>query len=49
LDEGWRVGVFHLIGENEVVAEKGTGMGKRFLINYAYNFLRKNLRQTESV
>ncbi|KAE8009549.1 hypothetical protein FH972_005980 [Carpinus fangiana] len=49
LDEAWRAGVVHLIGENEVVAGKGAGIGKRFLINYAYNFLRKNLRQTENV
>ncbi|GLT66553.1 hypothetical protein SLA2020_389110 [Shorea laevis] len=49
LDEAWRAGVVHLIGENEVVAGKGAGIGKRFLINYAYNFLRKNLRQAENV
>jgi KUP system potassium uptake protein len=49
LDEAWRAGVVHLIGENEVVAGKGAGIGKRFLINYAYNFLRKNLSQTENV
>ncbi|GLT66554.1 hypothetical protein SLA2020_389120 [Shorea laevis] len=48
LDEAWLAGVVHLIGENEVVAEKGAGVGKRFLINYAYNFLRKNVRQTEN-
>ncbi|KAG6647810.1 potassium transporter 5-like [Carya illinoinensis] len=44
-----RAGVVHLIGENEVVAGKGAGLAKRFLINYGYNFLKKNLRQTENV
>ncbi|XP_062144754.1 potassium transporter 5-like [Alnus glutinosa] len=49
LDEAWRAGVVHLIGNNEVVAGKEAGIVKRFLINYAYNFLRKNLRQSENV
>jgi KUP system potassium uptake protein len=49
LDEAWRAGVVHLIGNNEVVAGKEAGIGKRFLINYAYNFLRKNLRESENV
>lgn len=49
LDEAWRNGVVHLIGENEVVAGKGAGIGKRLLINYGYNFLKRNLRQTENV
>ncbi|KAK4781407.1 hypothetical protein SAY86_015509 [Trapa natans] len=37
--------VVHLIGETEVVAEKGAGIWKRVLIEYAYNFLKKNVRQ----
>ncbi|KAK2649387.1 hypothetical protein Ddye_016876 [Dipteronia dyeriana] len=49
VEKAWRAGVVHLIGENEVVASKGAGIGKRVLIDYAYNFLKKNLRQSEKV
>lgn len=45
IDKAWRSGVVHLIGENEVIAAKGAGIAKRILIDYAYNFLKKNLRQ----
>ena len=48
-NQALRAGIVHLIGENEVVAGKGAGIGKRFLIDYAFNFLKKNLRQTENV
>jgi len=49
VEKACRAGVVHLIGENEVVAGKTAGIGKRVLIDYAYNFLRRNLRQTEKV
>ncbi|XP_059438723.1 potassium transporter 5-like [Corylus avellana] len=49
VEKACRAGVVHLIGENEVVAGKSAGIGKRILIDYAYNFLRRNLRQTEKV
>ncbi|KAJ4727634.1 Potassium transporter [Melia azedarach] len=49
LDQAWRAGVVHLIGESEVVAGKGSSIGKRILIDYAYNFLKKNLRQSDKV
>jgi len=49
LEKACRAGVVHLIGETEVVAGKTAGIGKRILIDYAYNFLRRNLRQTEKV
>ncbi|MED6206596.1 hypothetical protein PIB30_028312 [Stylosanthes scabra] len=42
-------GVVHLIGENEIVACKGANIGKRILIDYAYNFLKKNLRQSDKL
>ncbi|KAK7337419.1 hypothetical protein VNO77_17993 [Canavalia gladiata] len=44
-----RAGVVHLIGENEVIASKGANIGKRILIDYAYNFLRKNLRSSGKI
>ncbi|OAY49551.1 hypothetical protein MANES_05G065200v8 [Manihot esculenta] len=49
IDKAWRAGVVHLIGENEVVAGKGANIGKRILIDYAFNFLKRNLRQSEKV
>ncbi|KAF5931319.1 hypothetical protein HYC85_032192 [Camellia sinensis] len=49
LEKAWRSGIVHLVGENEVIAGKGAGIGKRVLINYAYSFLRRNLRQTDKV
>lgn len=45
IDKAWRSGAVHLIGENEVIAAKGAGIAKRILIDYAYNFLKRNLRQ----
>ncbi|KAM7501261.1 hypothetical protein LguiB_000165 [Lonicera macranthoides] len=49
LDKAWRAGVVHLVGEHEVVACKEAGIGKRIMIDYAYNFLKRNLRQTNKV
>ncbi|BFG43319.1 hypothetical protein CerSpe_295930 [Prunus speciosa] len=49
VDKAWSWGVVHLIGENEVTAAKGAGIIKRILIDYAYNFLKRNLRQSEKV
>ncbi|RVW54550.1 Potassium transporter 5 [Vitis vinifera] len=49
IDRAARAGVVHFIGENEVIAEKGSKLGKKVLINVGYNILKKNLRQTEKV
>ncbi|GER33001.1 potassium transporter [Striga asiatica] len=49
LDRAWRFAVVHMVGEHEVVAAKGANIGKRVLIDYAYNFLKKNLRQSNRV
>ncbi|CAN1253344.1 Potassium transporter 5 [Linum perenne] len=49
VDKAYRAGVIHLMGENEVVAGEGAGVVKRVVIDYAYNFLKKNVRQTEKV
>ncbi|XP_057965494.1 potassium transporter 5-like [Malania oleifera] len=49
VEKASKAGIVHLIGESEVVAAKGAGMGKRIVINYAYNFLKRNLRETEKV
>ncbi|KAL2510562.1 Potassium transporter 5 [Abeliophyllum distichum] len=49
LDKAWRCGVVHFVGEHDVVASKGAGVGKRIMIDYAYNFLKKNLRQSNKM
>lgn len=49
LDKAWCAGVVHLVGEHEVIAGKGAGIGNRIVIDYAYNFLKRNLRQTNKV
>ncbi|PPR98481.1 hypothetical protein GOBAR_AA22181 [Gossypium barbadense] len=43
------VGIVHLVGQNEVIASKESNMMKRILVDYAYNLLRRNLRQREAV
>ncbi|KAI8553722.1 hypothetical protein RHMOL_Rhmol05G0038600 [Rhododendron molle] len=47
LNKAWHAGVVHLMGENEVIAGQGANIGKKVVIDYAYNFIRRNLRQTE--
>lgn len=49
LEEAWRAGIVHFVGEQEVVAGKGASLGKRILIDYAFNFLKRNLRQSNEV
>ncbi|KAK3223871.1 hypothetical protein Dsin_010896 [Dipteronia sinensis] len=49
VDRAWQDGVVHLLGENEVVAAEGAGILKRLMINYAFNFLKQNLRQYDKV
>ncbi|GKC72512.1 potassium transporter 5-like protein [Tanacetum coccineum] len=49
LDKAWRTGVVHLVGEHEIISRAGSSIGKRFLIDYAYNFMKRNLRQGYSV
>ncbi|KAH1081275.1 hypothetical protein J1N35_021036 [Gossypium stocksii] len=50
VEKAWEeVGIVHLIGQNEVIASKGSNMMKRILIDYAYNLLKRNLRQSEAV
>lgn len=49
VDGAWRSGVVHMVGEQEVVAAKGAGMFKKVVIDYAYNFFKRNLRQSNRV
>ncbi|XP_077218852.1 potassium transporter 5-like [Tasmannia lanceolata] len=41
--------VVHLIGENEVVAKKGSHLAKRVLIDHVYNFIKRNSRRSNEV
>ncbi|KAL4038805.1 hypothetical protein IC575_002436 [Cucumis melo] len=49
VDKAWENGVVHLVGESEIIAKEGSNLWKRILIDYIYNFLRNNLRQSERV
>lgn len=49
VDRAWHAGVVHLLGEHDVVAAKGASTAKRFMIDYAYNFLKRNVRQSNKV
>ncbi|KAK8565459.1 hypothetical protein V6N13_020563 [Hibiscus sabdariffa] len=50
VDQAWEEsGIVHLIGQSEVTANKKASIVKRILIDYAYNLLKKNLRETENV
>lgn len=49
IEQASRAGVVHLVGENEVIARKGAGIWRRIMIDYSYNFLKKNLRETEKL
>ncbi|GMH27820.1 hypothetical protein Nepgr_029663 [Nepenthes gracilis] len=49
LDRAAGAGIVHLMGQSEVVACEGAGIGKRILINYLYCFLKRNLRQSDEV
>ena len=42
-------GVVYLLGEVDVVAEQKSSFFKKIVVNYAYNFLRKNCRQGEKI
>ncbi|XP_019452632.1 PREDICTED: potassium transporter 5-like [Lupinus angustifolius] len=49
IEKAARAGIVHLIGESEVIAGKGSGIGKKILIDCAYNFMKNNLRQSDKV
>ncbi|XP_026385797.1 potassium transporter 5-like isoform X1 [Papaver somniferum] len=42
-------GVVYLLGETEVVAEENSSILKKAVVNYLYNFLRKNLRENDKI
>jgi KUP system potassium uptake protein len=42
-------GVVHMLGETNVVAAPNAGFFKKIIVDYAYNFMRKNFRQPEKI
>jgi KUP system potassium uptake protein len=42
-------GVVHMLGETNVVAEANADLFKKIIVDYAYNFMRKNFRQPEKI
>ncbi|EAY77086.1 hypothetical protein OsI_05047 [Oryza sativa Indica Group] len=42
-------GVVHLLGETNVVAEPNADFLKKIIVDYVYNFIRKNFRQPEKI
>ncbi|OIT36238.1 PREDICTED: potassium transporter 5-like [Nicotiana attenuata] len=49
LERAYSVGVVHLVGEQDVIAGKGSNIAKRVVIDYAFNLLKRNLRQSNKV
>uniref|UniRef100_A0A453GF46 Potassium transporter n=1 Tax=Aegilops tauschii subsp. strangulata TaxID=200361 RepID=A0A453GF46_AEGTS len=49
IQRGMDDGVVHLLGETNVVAEQNAGLVKKIIVDYAYNFMRKNFRQPEKI
>ncbi|XBI67883.1 hypothetical protein VPH35_047158 [Triticum aestivum] len=49
IQRGMDDGVVHLLGETNVVAEQDAGLVKKIIVDYAYNFMRKNFRQPEKI
>ncbi|XP_049343962.1 potassium transporter 5-like [Solanum verrucosum] len=49
VERAYSVGVVHLVGEQDVIASKGSNIVKRVVIDYAFNFLKRNLRQSSKI
>ncbi|KAJ0979758.1 hypothetical protein J5N97_015232 [Dioscorea zingiberensis] len=49
VEREWRNGVVHLVGQSELMAKKGSGFWKKVVINYAYNYLKRIVRQQDEV
>ncbi|KAM3356120.1 hypothetical protein P3S68_022834 [Capsicum galapagoense] len=49
VERAYSVRVVHFVGELDVIAGKGSNTAKKFVIDYAYNFLERNLRQSSKL
>lgn len=45
VDKAREKGMIYLMGETEIMAENGSSLFKKFIVNHAYNFLKKNCRE----
>ncbi|XP_010450206.1 PREDICTED: potassium transporter 5-like [Camelina sativa] len=45
VDKAREKGMVYLMGETEITAEKSSSLFKKFIVNHAYNFLKKNCRE----
>ncbi|KAF3685316.1 putative nuclear transcription factor Y subunit B-5-like [Capsicum annuum] len=49
VERAYSVPVVHFVGELDVIAGKGSNTAKKFVIDYAYHFLERNLRQSSKL
>ncbi|MCD7456621.1 hypothetical protein HAX54_032401 [Datura stramonium] len=49
VERAYSDGVVHFVGEEDVVASKESNIAKRVVIDYVFNFLKRNLRQSSKV
>ncbi|XP_042502162.1 potassium transporter 5-like [Macadamia integrifolia] len=49
IDKAMENGVVYLLGEPEVITTPNSSFFKRFIVNYAYSFLRRNFRQAKDL
>ncbi|XP_077226973.1 potassium transporter 5-like [Tasmannia lanceolata] len=49
IQEALDKGVVYLLGEIDVVAEQKSSIVKKIVINYVYNFIKRNFRQGENI
>ncbi|KAK4357273.1 hypothetical protein RND71_022883 [Anisodus tanguticus] len=49
VERAYSVGVVHLVREQDVIASQGSSIAKRVVIDYAFNFLKRSLRQSSEV
>ncbi|KAJ8633549.1 hypothetical protein MRB53_026885 [Persea americana] len=49
IEREYNAEIVHLLGKTEVVASKGSNFGRRILIDYAYNILKRNIRERDEV
>lgn len=48
LENAKKLGVVYLLGDSEVFASKDSSLFKRFIVNYAYDILRRNCRKGQA-
>eukprot|EP00253_Pinus_taeda_P000857 PITA_00857 len=48
LENAKESGVVYLLGDSEVIANKDSSLFKRFIVNFAYNILRRNCRKGQA-